>query len=545
MKILSKFYVSIVTVVLGSVFSGCGVTSTREPTVENQPAIEKNDPRPLAGQMLFKILSAQIAVREGNTLEAAQLYEKIAQTYPDTENIFFYALNYASLAGRKDLVEKNLIRILNGIEAGNLKPSVTQIKQLFKVSMSLNTQSISEKLYNELVDADVSSNELLLFLEASDEEFSSQNSNGVLLFLQAAVHDELDVLLYEAWIKALVWRELFGEAQAAITKGLQAYPNYKELKYLNAQLSFSMGLYSEAKEKIEAMENITEPNYQLLLARIYGRNNQPNKARGIFEELEKDDEYRDWANYFLGLMYIRNGALDEAEKVLKKIDSDQLRFQKNYELASIYRSQKRYQEALNILSGTKSQTEEQLEQNLILASQVFYDVGDSKSGLNLLNEFLKKYPNRVEALYQRGSFLIALDDVKGFERDMRTIINIDENHSEALNGLGYILADELDRAEEAVPLIERALKLKPSAYHILDSLGWAKYRLKEYKEAILYLRQAMNLKYDPEVIGHIVEVLFVSGQTEEAHTLWEEAHKKFPSADILEKVGKLINSSKE
>ena len=54
----------------------------------------------------------------------------------------------------------------------------------------------------------------------------------------------------------------------------------------------------------------------------------------------------------------------------------------------------------------------------------------------------------------------------------------------ALNHLGYMLADQTNRFEEALDLIERAIAISPDDPAIIDSLAWAQYKLGRYEEAL-------------------------------------------------------------
>ena len=119
------------------------------------------------------------------------------------------------------------------------------------------------------------------------------------------------------------------------------------------------------------------------------------------------------------------------------------------------------------------------------------------------------------------------------ETDLRTILQHEPNNATALNALGYTLADRTDRYEEAFELISQALSLKPDDPAILDSMGWVHYRLGQIDEALLRLRQAMKMFPDHEIAAHLGEVLWVSGQQEEARSVWEEGMKLSPNSSII------------
>jgi tetratricopeptide (TPR) repeat protein len=106
----------------------------------------------------------------------------------------------------------------------------------------------------------------------------------------------------------------------------------------------------------------------------------------------------------------------------------------------------------------------------------------------------------------------------------------------SLNAYGYTLADRTDRYKEAARLIKKALKLEPDSAAIIDSWGWVLYRQGEYEEALVFLNEAYEKLSDPEVAGHIVEVLWALDRHEEARATLEDAELIFPDSDVLKNV---------
>ena len=117
--------------------------------------------------------------------------------------------------------------------------------------------------------------------------------------------------------------------------------------------------------------------------------------------------------------------------------------------------------------------------------------------------------------------------------DDRQILNLNPGDANALNALGYTLANRTQRYAEAEQLIARALELDPEEPAILDSMGWVLYRLGDIEGALAYLTRAYALFPDPEVAAHLGEVLWVSGDTEEAKKIWQGALLKDPQHSVL------------
>jgi Flp pilus assembly protein TadD len=105
------------------------------------------------------------------------------------------------------------------------------------------------------------------------------------------------------------------------------------------------------------------------------------------------------------------------------------------------------------------------------------------------------------------------------------VIALKPDDAEALNALGYTLADRTDRRNEALDLIERAIRLKPDEPAILDSLGWVRYRMGDLDASLTELRRAFDKQADAEIAAHLGEVLWVKGDRDEARRIWEQGRK--------------------
>jgi outer membrane biogenesis lipoprotein LolB len=99
------------------------------------------------------------------------------------------------------------------------------------------------------------------------------------------------------------------------------------------------------------------------------------------------------------------------------------------------------------------------------------------------------------------------------------------NDVNALNALGYSLADRNLRLPEAFALISKAHQLSPRDGFILDSLGWVNFRLGKNALALEQLQQAFNIKPEADIAAHAGEVLWVMNRPEEAEEMWRKGQK--------------------
>ncbi len=169
-------------------------------------------------------------------------------------------------------------------------------------------------------------------------------------------------------------------------------------------------------------------------------------------------------------------------------------------------------------------------------AEVLRDVKHYQQAYDLLDKALAQNPDSKELLYSRALMAERIDRLDVLERDLRILIAADPKNGQALNALGYTLADRTDRYQEAMDYLQQAIALLPEDPAVIDSMGWVLYRLGQYDKSLEHLRRAYELNEDDEIAAHLVEVLWVSGRQQEARELWQRASEKQPDSDYLRQV---------
>jgi outer membrane biogenesis lipoprotein LolB len=136
---------------------------------------------------------------------------------------------------------------------------------------------------------------------------------------------------------------------------------------------------------------------------------------------------------------------------------------------------------------------------------------------------LKPLPQNLNVLFIYALGEEKLGNFANMEKVLRSIIKQKPNDASALNALGYSFADRNINLPESLRLIQQANSITPNDPYIIDSLGWVYYRLGNLDLAIKYLTQSFNQLAEAEVGAHLGEVLWVTGQTEEAEKIWRKA----------------------
>jgi tetratricopeptide (TPR) repeat protein len=126
--------------------------------------------------------------------------------------------------------------------------------------------------------------------------------------------------------------------------------------------------------------------------------------------------------------------------------------------------------------------------------------------------------------FSRGICLEKLKDWDKAEADFRKALELNPGQPQVLNYLGYSLVDRGLKLDEALGLIEQAVRAEPEAGYIIDSLAWAYFRLGRYEEALAPMEKASVLEpVDPIVTDHLGDVYWMVGRKREAEFQWHRA----------------------
>lgn len=123
--------------------------------------------------------------------------------------------------------------------------------------------------------------------------------------------------------------------------------------------------------------------------------------------------------------------------------------------------------------------------------------------------------------YVRGVAKERSGDWPGAEADLRQALTLKPDEPQVLNYLGYAWADRGEHLKEALAMLEKAASLEPRSGAIVDSLGWARYRIRQYPDAARDLERAVLLApSDPEVNNHLGDAYWRIGRKLEARFQW-------------------------
>ena len=228
----------------------------------------------------------------------------------------------------------------------------------------------------------------------------------------------------------------------------------------------------------------------------------------------------------------------EALEWYRSVPGGEARWTARLREANVLHALKRGPEAYAALRGLQSEAtvdDGTRRDAYLLEAELRQKDGQAQEELDAFARGLAAYPDEPALLYSRALTWERRDDIPRAEADFRRILVAEPDNVNALNALGYTLADRTNRYGEALELIDRARAAEPDSAAIIDSYGWVLYRLGRVEEALVELRRAFALQKDPEIAAHLGEVLWVQGNKDEARRYFDEARRLDPENRSLKR----------
>jgi len=231
-----------------------------------------------------------------------------------------------------------------------------------------------------------------------------------------------------------------------------------------------------------------------------------------------------------------------AIKVYERVPANSaLKRNAQIQLATDLDAADRSDEAIKILKGVTAEDPKDIEAIMALGNiergrKKFADCADTYSqGIAAMPDASEK--GNWVYYYYRG---ICEERSKAWnkaEADMRKALELQPEQPHVLNYLGYSWIDQGVNLDEGMKMIKRAVEQRPDDGYIVDSLGWAYFRIGNYEDAVKNLERAVDLKpEDPTINDHLGDAYWRIGRTLEAKFQWAHARDLKPEPEELPKI---------
>ena len=236
----------------------------------------------------------------------------------------------------------------------------------------------------------------------------------------------------------------------------------------------------------------------------------------------------------------------QAMKLLQTIEQESSRFEDSIALqVRILMEGQQDTEAIKLLTTTFGDEELDRPGFYTLLASLYMEKKQMQKGYEILDTALKKYPDSAEVSFEYGLFL----EQDGARQEaiirMERVLELEPDHAEALNYLGYTWADNNVNLEKALEYVQRAMRLKPGNGYIQDSLGWVYFRMGKFDIAIQEILEALKLEpTDPHIYDHLGDIYREQGNIKKADEAYKKAKKLFKEQADKIRMQEKINESR-
>ena len=340
-----------------------------------------------------------------------------------------------------------------------------------------------------------------------------------------------------ALLKAeIVSRKKPDEAIAYLSLFVAANPEAKAAAGALAQLYVEQKRFAEARAVFQRLwdRDRSAREFEFGVAVLSVQMKDWETAEALFQDLKRANYGDNGAvELYLAQVAEETGRYQDAIDRYKAVPEGERAWLAKLRVASMLAKLGKMGEARKYLADLPAVSIEQRIQVRQAEAQLLRDANDFTGAYAVLADALKEHPDSTDLLYDAAMVAEKLDRMDDAEAKLRRVVELKPDDAQALNALGYTLVDRTTRTQEGLVLIEKAHKLAPDDPFILDSMGWAMFRLGRYAEAEAYLRRAMKERPDAEIAAHLGEVLWAKGERERAQEVWQSQLKTSPDNPVL------------
>ena len=338
-------------------------------------------------------------------------------------------------------------------------------------------------------------------------------------------------------VKLLIAEGKRGEARMRLEQDLAARPDDRSLRLLYAQFLVDEKDYPGARDLFTRLlaDQPRAPEVLFAAGILSLELDDLAAARDYLTRLYETGERRDEASFYLGQIEERAEQPTAALAWYAKSQGANL-VEARLRTAVLRAKAGEVERAREIIQQLRDLAPDEAPALFLAEAEILDQAGRPDVAMQVYGEALAAFPDNADLLYARAMYAVKLERIGAAEQDLRRIIEQHPDHADALNALGYTLADRTDRYQEALGYIERAYRLKPTEPAILDSAGWVNYQLGRYETALEYLRKANDAMKDGEIAAHLGAVLWALDRQAEAQAVWDAALKDHPDHPYLLKV---------
>jgi tetratricopeptide (TPR) repeat protein len=452
-----------------------------------------------------RLLLASLYIQQDKLTEAIKLYYEVLQRDPDNESVH---LRLGLLYSYQEEYDK--------------------AENIFRKLLKKNSSSYFTRL---------SLARLLKQMEKSEEAIP-----------------EFEKALELNWSKELAYElgnyfsslKKHAEALRLYTSIAESDPFDERAGLSRVQAFLDLGRNDEALEELKNISSFSRnpANIELIISKVLLRKNEVQKAKDILERLARETTNSE-PRYMLALLAYKDADYPAAISHLTLIAPGSADFEDSvYLQIRIFKDTNERDKGIALLRKHIAKENSRRPLFYALLAALYHEKKEDLAAISLLEAAVTIYPDNPQLYFDYGLML----DKNGMEEQalnkMMKVLELQPDHAEALNFVGYTWADKNIRLQEALKYIEKAVTLNPDNGYIVDSLGWVYYRLGDYQRAVKELNRSLQLEpADPHIHDHLGDVYRSLNQRRDALEAYRKALKMFDDdkkkAAVQEKIDAL------
>ncbi len=313
----------------------------------------------------------------------------------------------------------------------------------------------------------------------------------------------------------------------------------RELRLVLARTLFDLQRYVDARKQFlalveDGLEDADEMRLAATLAAFQGKDWEVAE-REFNDALAAERGDAAAVLYYLARISEARQRWGEAVDRFTQVPRGERYWEAQLRIAGALAQDKRMLQAITHLHSLKPSNLLERQSLAQTESSLWRDAGENVKAFEALDKALATDGDNPDLLYDSAMLAERIDRMDEAEKRLRRVIALQPTRAHAFNALGYSFADRNINLDEARTLIEKAHGIAPEDPAILDSMGWIAFRQGRLVDAEGYLRRALEKFQDGEIAAHLGEVLWAQGRQDEAKAVWDAQLKAQPDSEILKK----------
>ena len=284
-----------------------------------------------------------------------------------------------------------------------------------------------------------------------------------------------------------------------------------EILYITANALSSQSIYTLSNFYLNLAKFLNEDfhSYDTLLAENFYKIENFKEAKKIYNSLSKKGEAYSWYSAKqLARIYLQEEEKEKAIKIISDTYDDLINKEiyETFDYAEFLKNNERFKDSIKFYS-------------------------------EIISKVKNNHPLYAEATDGRGVAYERIGEWENAEKDLLASLKANPDQAYVINYLAYSWIEQGIKIEQSLSMLEKANKLRSNDPYIIDSLGWALFKLKRFKESKKYLQLAVRLMPgDPIVNDHYGDVLWKNGNEIQARYYWNYVLNLEKAEDELKKV---------